>query len=271
MLRPYGQICTTRTIITGERFSNRKHCGQADVISNGRDIMMLSLEVIEPISSVTPKVWNIETVLIMETCPMALTGIRRLLAQPYFQVTHCLEIPKAVDIPLIMKRHEADLVIMELSGEGESILDGLNIINQYLADWPLAPLIVCTALTDARLLKQLAAMGVNGIYLKQDPLSALIECVRQVMDDKYSHSPQATALVDRGFSRSPPPMLTYREMEVLRCLFTGKSVTATALALHRDIRTVSSHKRNAMSKLGFDNDSELYSWGTWLSQKGLSA
>jgi two-component system capsular synthesis response regulator RcsB len=259
------------TINKDERFPNRKYSGQADVMINGRDIMTCSIEVVEPISSVTPKVWNIETVLIMETCPMALTGIRRLLAQPYFQVTHYLEVPKAVDIPTIMMQHKVDLVIMELSGEGESILDGLNIINQYLANWPLAPLIVCTTLTDARLLKQLVAMGVNGIYLKQDPLSTLIECVRQVIDDKYSHSPQAATLVDRGFSHSPPPMLTYREIEVLRCLFTGKSVTATALALHRDIRTVSSHKRNAMSKLGFDNDSELYSWGTWLSQKGLSA
>lgn len=232
--------------------------------------MMISTEVIKPVSSAMPKVWNIETVLIMETCPMALTGIRRLLAQPYFQVTHCLEVLKAVDIPLIMKRHEADLVIMELSGEGESILDGLNTIYQYLADWPSAPLIVCTALTDARLLKQLAAMGVHGIYLKQDPLTSLIQCVRQVIDDKYSHSPQAAVLAERGFSRLPP-MLTYREMEVLGCLFMGKSVTATALALHRDIRTVSTHKRNAMSKLGFENDSELYSWGTWLSQKGWSA
>lgn len=233
--------------------------------------MMISTEVIEPVSSAMPKVWNIETVLIMETCPMALTGIRRLLAQPYFQVTHWLEVPKAVDIPLITTRHGADLVMMELNGEGESILDGVNVINQYLADWPLAPLIVCTTLTDVRLLKQLVAMGVHGIYLKQDPLSALIQCVRQVMDEKCGHSPQAAVLIDRGFSRSPPPMLTYREIEVLGCLFTGKSVTATALALHRDIRTVSTHKRNAMSKLGFDNDSELYSWGTWLSQKGLSA
>jgi two-component system capsular synthesis response regulator RcsB len=233
--------------------------------------MTLSLEMIEPVSSAIPKVWHIETVLIMETCPMALTGIRRLFEQPYFQITHCLEVLKAVDITPAMKRHEADLVIMELSGEGESILDGLNTINQYLADWPMAPLIVCTAFTDARLLKQLAAIGVNGIYLKQDPLSTLIQCVRQVMEGKYSHSPLAAALVDRGFSRLPPPMLTYREMEVLKCLFTGKSVTATASTLDRDIRTVSTHKRNAMNKLGFYNDSELYSWGTWLSQKGLSA
>lgn len=232
--------------------------------------MTLSLEMMDPVSSVTSKVWQIETVLIMETCPMALAGIRRLFEQPYFQVTDWLEVPKTVDISLAMKRHEADLVIMELSGEGESILDGVNTINQYLADWPLAPLVVSTALTDARLLKQLVAMGVNGIYLKQDPLSTLIQCVRQVLDDKYSLSPQAAALIDSGYRRSQPPMLTYREMEVLGCLFRGKTVTATASTLHRDIRTVSTHKRNAMNKLGFQNDSEFYAWGTWLSQKGLS-
>lgn len=233
--------------------------------------MMLSTEVINPTSSPIPKVWYIDTVLIMEICPMVLTGIRRLLTQPNFQVKHCLEVSMAVDIPVMMKRHEADLVMMELSGEGESILDGLKVISQYLADWPLTPLIVCTASTDARLLRQLVAMGVNGIYLKQDPLSTLVQCVRQVMNDKYSHSPQAAALINSGFSRHQPPMLTFREMEVLGCLFMGKTVTSTALALHRDIRTVSTHKRNAMNKLGFYNDSELYSWGTWLSQKGLSA
>ena len=233
--------------------------------------MTISTEVIKAFSNAKPKVWHIETVLIMETCPMVLTGIGRLLAQPYFQVKHCLEVPMVANIPLMMKRHEADLVIMELSGEGESILDGLTVINRYLADWPLAPLIVCTALTDARLLKQLVAMGVQGIYLKQDPLSSLIQCVRQVMDEKYSYSPQATALIDSGFSHRQHPMLTFREMEVLGCLFTGKTVTSTALVLHRDIRTVSTHKRNAMNKLGFYNDSELYTWGTWLSQKGLPA
>lgn len=233
--------------------------------------MTISTEVIKPLSSAPPKAWSIETVLIMESCPMVLTGIRRLLAQPYFQVKHYLEVSTVVDIPLMMQRHEADLVMMELSGEGESILDGLNVINQCQANWPLIPLIVCTASTDARLLKQLVAMGVKGIYLKQDPLSTLIQCVRQVMDDKYIHSPQAAALLGNGFSRPQHPMLTFREMEVLGCLFTGKTVTSTALALHRDIRTVSTHKRNAMSKLGFHNDSELYTWGTWLSQKGLSA
>lgn len=231
---------------------------------------MTSLEMSEPITNDIPnKVCHIDKVVIMETCPMTRLGIRRLLEQPNFQVGHCLEASAVNDIALMMLRSKANLVIMELSGEGESILNGLRVIGQFLSSWILTPLIVCTALADARLLNQLVGMGVGSIYLKQDPLSSLTECVYQVMEQKYSYSPQAAALLDCQSTSSP--LLTYREMNVLECLFMGKSVTTTAQVLHRDIRTISTHKRNVMTKLGFQNDFELYTWGAELSRYGTMA
>ncbi|MBL5902942.1 response regulator transcription factor [Serratia fonticola] len=229
--------------------------------------MMTSLEMSEPVIHEMPnKVCYIGNVMIMETCSMTRKGIRRLLEQPTFQVMHYLEAPAVNDISLMMLRSNANLVIMDLSGEGESIMDGLRVIGQFQGNWPMTPLIVCTVLADTRLLKQLVAMGVSGIYLKQDPLSSLTECISQVMENKNSYSTQVTELLADRIAH--PPLLTYREMDVLECLFTGKSVKTTAQVLHRDIRTISTHKRNAMIKLGFNNNCELYTWGAELSRYG---
>jgi two-component system capsular synthesis response regulator RcsB len=58
--------------------------------------------------------------------------------------------------------------------------------------------------------------------------------------------------------------LTRRELDVLTYLFSGMNVSAVAAKMHRDIRTISTHKRNAMAKLGFKNDSELFAQGIWM-------
>lgn len=197
---------------------------------------------------------------------MILAGIRRLLTRPEFKVERYLQAPSMGELSVAMLQQQADLFMMELGGEGESVLEGMRAICHLMGTWSLTRLIVCTALADARLLKQLKAMGVGGIYLKQDPLSALTLCIHEVMSDKKSYSPQIVALVEPD--KLHPPLLTPREMDVLGCLFAGKSVTNTALTLHRDIRTISTHKRNAMTKLEFHNDCELYTWGAWLSRHG---
>jgi two-component system capsular synthesis response regulator RcsB len=51
--------------------------------------------------------------------------------------------------------------------------------------------------------------------------------------------------------------LTPKEMEVLRYLFSGMSVSEIALHVSRSVTTVSSHKMAAMRKLGAENDHEL--------------
>lgn len=226
--------------------------------------MMTSTDVIKPMIRAVPNnVCHIRQMMIVESCPMMLAGIRRVFAQPCFRVGYRMETSVVSDVPQMMIQQRANLVIMELSGEGESILDGLRVISQFLATWPLTPLIVCTTLVDARVLQQLMIMGVNGIYLKQDPLLVLTRCVLQVVAGKRSYGLRVRALLKEYMTRAS--LLTHREMDVLECLFTGKTVTTTARVLHRDIRTVSTHKRNAMTKLGFHSDCELYTWGGGLA------
>lgn len=215
--------------------------------------------------------YHIGRVLIMDSCPIVLDGINRFFCLPRFKVEHRLTATMAADIPAMLVKNKVDLVIMELKSFNESALDGLRIINQLVTLWPSIPVIVCTALTDARLLWQVAAVGVNGIYLKEEPLSALIRCVVQVvMQKKCSYSTGALRIIrsrEEPFSdpQKKEKMLTSREIVVMNTLFTGHSVTATAHLLKRDIRTISAQKRNSMAKLSFNSDCDFYKWGAKLA------
>ncbi|MFV8869991.1 LuxR C-terminal-related transcriptional regulator [Serratia fonticola] len=227
--------------------------------------MMITADISDSVPLSRPeKGYNLGNIVLMERCPMIQIEIKRLLAQPCFQVKHYQEASSIADVPRTITQYRADLVIMELAGKGESVLESLRIVNQILAAKRKIPLIVCTSLADTRLLKQLLSLGVNGIYHKQDPLSALSQCIVQVMNKRRGISPQAANLL-KGLVGTTP-LLTSREIDVLEALSSGKSLTKIAHTLCRDIRTISTHKCSAMHKLGFHNNGELYSWLVQLQQ-----
>lgn len=226
--------------------------------------MITSTEIVgQFFSFMTGKACHIGRVLIIDSCPMIQVGIRHAFAQSGIQVGDYQNIPKVNGASEMLRRLPADLVVVELNGSGVSILESLRMIGQLIANWPKIRLIVCTRLTDSRLLKQLVIMGVNGIYIKHEPLSALARCVFQVMAGHCHYSLKiGMPAISRKTDSFP---LTQRELDVLESLFAGRSVTTTAQALHRDIRTISAHKRNAMVKLELHSDSDLYSWAAQVS------
>lgn len=231
--------------------------------------MMTSSTVIKPVLQVPPVACLIDRVLLMESCPVTLAGIRSLLSSPRFHVKYAVDATMANRLFSLTLQYPTDLVILELCGHGESVMDGLRAIKLLRYRWPSMPIVVSTALMNTELFKQLILLKVNCIYFKRDPLSALSTCIMRAMEGQYCYSPRVSELTHAGISRSE--ILTEREMDVLECLMNGKSVTAVATILQRDIRTVSTHKRNAMRKLGFCSDYELYTHGNWLFQNGLSA
>lgn len=226
--------------------------------------MISPIGVVEPALNLSAeKSYYIRQVLIIDSCPMIQVGIRHAFAQAGIQVGDYQTAPNANGDLQLMRRCRADLVMVELGGSSDSVLESLRMINHLIGSLPYARLIVCTRLTDSRLLKQLVMLGVSGIYLKREPLSVLAQCVSQVMEGHCHYNSQIGKVIRGG--RGYTHQLTQRELDVLEYLFMGKSVTATAQALHRDIRTVSTHKRNAMYKLDLHSDSDLYRWAARMS------
>lgn len=211
-----------------------------------------------------------EGVLIMDACPVTALGMKRVLTASCGITKSVNYVQRLAGIQAAIARSLPALLIMDICGEKESVLDGLRLLAHLQDSHPQMKIIICTDFSDHRVLELLASSPANGVLLKHEPELALVQCVFDVMaGGRQWLSPKAKRLVTTPAMKNPA--LTARELEVLTCLFSGMSVSSVAQTLHRDIRTVSTHKRNAMMKLGFHNDSELFAQGSWMAKIGPAA
>lgn len=202
-------------------------------------------------------------ILLAESCPVTRLGLRQAISLMPFLIDKIEETECLTEAPKLIEQHRIDMLITELVGDGDSVLDVLSSISRCIRYWQhQVPVVVCTSIQNASMFQLLRAINVRGICLKQEPIETLTHCVERVLQGRVEFSPMVSQYLPATKGYYTP--LTEKEFEVLRHLFNGKSVTEVANIMSRDIRTVSTHKRNAMRKVGFKNDGEMFSNSEWM-------
>jgi two-component system capsular synthesis response regulator RcsB len=202
-------------------------------------------------------------ILLAEPCPVTLLGLRKAISLMPLQIESIAETGQLTEAPKLIEQHRADMLITELSGDDDSVLDVLYSISHCTRHYQhQIPVVVCTTLQNASLFQLLRAINVRGICLKQEPIETLTYCIERTLQGYVEFSPMVSQYLPENNEHCLP--LTEKELEVLMHLFKGKNVTEVAKAMNRDIRTISTHKINAMRKVGFKNDSEMFSNSKWM-------
>ena len=106
--------------------------------------------------------------------------------------------------------------------------------------------------------------GALGYLLKDCAFEELVCAIKAVVADQIYLSPRIVDVVLEDYVRSlrktdssNRSTLTLRECEVLQLLAEGKKAQQIASLLHVSVKTVSSHRRHIMDKLGIDSIAEL--------------
>lgn len=202
-------------------------------------------------------------ILSVDPSPVILYGLRQFIHQAFTEIELYEETGRLSELPELISQHQPDIVIMELMSNGGSVLDALRIINTCTRNRPEISIVICTTLQYRSLFQVLRLMNVRGIYLKEEPIDILLQCLNQTLIGCQGFSPMVIDTLPDTISAGNS-LLTGKELEVLLHLFSGKNVTTIARLMQRDVRTISSHKRRAMRKIGFKNDSEIFSNAYWM-------
>ena len=207
-------------------------------------------------------------IILADDHPIILTGVRSLMAgiQPSCEIV--AEANNVSELWHTLAQHECDLLITAFSMPNDDNVEGMARIKQLRRKYPNLPIIVLTQVHNLGVLQALMQIGINGLLLKKSVIAELANTVKKVLSGSvYIGDAVRELLNEQGINQySTPIELSLKEIEVVRLLANGMSVTQVASYLNRSVKTISTQKTNAMQKLGLKSDSELFHYA---QQQGL--
>jgi DNA-binding NarL/FixJ family response regulator len=163
------------------------------------------------------------------------------------------EVDNGVAAIRLAQELQPDVVVMDISMPE---LNGLKATEALKTLVPNVKILILTRHTDRSYVQQLLRSGASGYVLKQSAPDELVRAIARVAAGQRYLDPAITEQVvdivstDAGMRRSPARPLSGREEEVLRFVALGFLSREIAALLHISIKTIETHKANAMSKMG---------------------
>jgi DNA-binding NarL/FixJ family response regulator len=159
-----------------------------------------------------------------------------------------------------VKRSKPDLLITDLN---LADISGLNLIRKIKAsELPIKVILLSSEICPAVIHKALSA-GVDGIILKTDSFSLLIEAISVIHKRKFLSPGISDPLVNNFLSFSNDPFsqktspLSDREEQVAILIGDGESSKEISNILSISEKTVSKHRGNILRKLDVKNTAQL--------------
>lgn len=154
-----------------------------------------------------------------------------------------------------------DVVAMDISMPD---LNGVEATRQIKAENPAVKVIALSRHSDRRYVLRMLEAGASGYVLKSGAFDELRRAVEAVRQGSSYLSPRITGLVIDAHLRpvsqpqsSASPTLGPRELEIVQLLAEGYTSPQIGRKLHISTRTVESHRRNIMKKLGVHSLAEI--------------
>ncbi|MBI5720628.1 MAG: response regulator transcription factor [Burkholderiales bacterium] len=161
-----------------------------------------------------------------------------------------------------LRRHPADLAIVDLSMPGMS---GIDLIRRIRGEFPATTVLVLSMHAEEQYAMRAFKAGAAGYVTKDRAGAELVDAVIKVArGGAYVTASLAERVVQQLNGTAEVPRherLSDRELEVLRRIVAGERLGDIAETLHLSIKTISTHKRRIQDKLGLPSTAALVRYG----------
>lgn len=205
-------------------------------------------------------------ILIVDDHKIIINGIKSLLED----ATDICILSEAADgleaIQSIKNVSDIQLVLMDIRMPN---MDGVQATREITAQFPHIKVVALTMFDDNQYITSMLQAGARGYILKNTGKQELIRAIRLVAEGGTYFSSDVTSVVmstymnkstptavSRG-TELDPSQLTGREIEILKLIAFELTNKEIADKLIISPRTVHSHRRNLMQKIGVKNTAGL--------------
>ena len=204
-------------------------------------------------------------IVLADDHPFVLLGIRATLSMDE-NLEVVAEAASAAELLRLLAYTPCDVLVTDFAmpEQGLQAEDGLRLIKRLRRDWPAISIVVLTSMSNVAILRSILAAGAMSLLNKVESMDELAVAVRFAgVGRRYLSTSIVSALAVAGAETDglgEGPRLSPREIEVVRMFASGLSITEIARFMKRDVRTISRQKRDAMGKLGVQNDPGLFAF-----------
>ncbi|MEQ1670507.1 MAG: response regulator transcription factor [Hyphomicrobium sp.] len=194
-------------------------------------------------------------ILLVDDHVLVRQGVRRLLSA--IANAEILEAATSHDALAMFRQQAPDVVVLDISLAGAS---GLELLKRLLLENPQTKVLMLSMHAEAIYAARAVQAGARGYISKGASAEELVTAVTRVAEGKrYIEREIATDLATRQFSGDGDLLerLTMREMEILRLLGEGKSLTQIAATLGVAYKTIANACSLMKSKLAVERTADL--------------
>jgi DNA-binding NarL/FixJ family response regulator len=194
-------------------------------------------------------------VLIVDDHPIVASGCRTVFADEPGIVL--LDAADAESGERAFVAEQPDICVIDIN---LPTVSGFELARRILARDASARIIMFSMNDDPVFAARAIDVGAKGYVSKTGDPNDLVEAVREVGKGGVYLPPaiaRSVAFARPGFAQNPLSKLTAREMEILRLLSAGKSLSEIAWLVHSSYKTVANTSSIIREKLGVRSSAEL--------------
>lgn len=193
--------------------------------------------------------------LIVDDHPIMRSGLRRLLAAE--GLPEIAEAANGQEAIANFREFRPDLVILDLNLPG---ISGLEVLGRLRVENPKVRVLVISMYDNPIYVARLLEAGALGYVSKNAPPEQVLEAVRRIAAGRrYIEPEMAQELAVANIRRSSDPLsrLSPRDLEILRLLADGSSLTEIAEAIGVSYKTVANQCSQLKAKLATPRMADL--------------
>ena len=184
-------------------------------------------------------------------------GLRDILTGA-FPGAQFIEAGTGDEVLSAIRTSRCNLLILDINMPGRT---GVDVLREVKGLCPGIPVLMLSVQPEDQYAVRCLKAGASG-YLNKDSAEAeLVRAVRKVISGGRYVSPQLSEKLASNLQKpalkNPHDLLSDRELEVLRMIASGGSLTDIAEALHVSVKTVSTYRSRSLLKMQLQTNADL--------------
>lgn len=196
-------------------------------------------------------------ILIVDDHELVRKGISSIVSEE-FPVKKIEEASNGMDGEKLARSHKWNLIIMDMSMPDKT---GLDVIKQLRAESNKVPVLILSIHPENQYALRVLRAGGSGYITKDCPRMELVLAIKTILNGKKYISPSLAqnlaSQFDEDTEKEQHELVSDRELQVLKLIASGKTVSEIAIELSLSVPTISTYRARLLEKMQMKNNAEL--------------